>query len=106
MAFRLAWVPPDIEREPERDLDDIYNAFTYCPCKKCPLLSARGESTCQSEGLRLTQFPGCSQLRVPLATLLYRALHGVKIDKHEPEALRIALRPLVVVHQTPCVIGP
>jgi len=20
MAFRLAWVPPDIEREPERDL--------------------------------------------------------------------------------------
>jgi len=35
MAFRLAWVPPDIEREPERDLMKIYNAFTYCPCKKC-----------------------------------------------------------------------
>jgi len=40
MAFRLAWVPPDIEREPERDLMKIYNAFTYCPCKKCLPLGA------------------------------------------------------------------
>src|SRR3569833_4292878 len=46
------------------------------------------------------------QLPVPVERVLRRAPQGFVVDVHEPEARRVALGPLEIVHQGPAEVTP